>query len=159
MPIHLNETLFPINSHMVCLLSSCKPLFKCRFPKEACPPYHASLSIPYSHSGDLYKSDHYWILYICLFQTSPSPLEYKPLRSRTSFVLFYIFCCLYFVFCYIPNTQHNLWHNKHLENKFLGINTIGFLLHPFKHEGLGRVLGFLGFYLPSIFVSLLIFLP
>ena len=42
-PIHLNETLFPINSHMVCLLSSCKPLFKCRFPKEACPPYHASL--------------------------------------------------------------------------------------------------------------------
>ena len=98
MPVHLNETLFPLNSHTVCLLFSRKPLFKCRFPKEACPPYHTSLSMPYSHSGGIYKSDHYWILYICLFQTFPSPLEYNPLRSRTSLVLLYIFCLVYILF-------------------------------------------------------------
>lgn len=137
---------------MACLLSSFKPLVKCRLPK-ACPPCRPSLLTLHvlSCSGGLLGSFHHQTLDgHCSFHMPPPHQKVRPQVKG--------FVC--FVSCCIPSIQRNSWHivgaqqlpgGRIYWNKCCWVSLFVWAL------GTRGTPGLVGFHFPSTFVSFLIF--
>lgn len=159
----MNEILFPSpKNHGACLLSSFKPVHM-TLPQRDLPSL-PSLAL---NALLLFRwsswSHHYRILRICVTDLYLCITYHPQFALPTHIQAPEAKDLIYFVFCCIPNTQHNPWHTaraQHTLVEWICWNQCRWLMpHLCGHEALGSTPAFLGVSFPSTHMSLLIFLP